>query len=49
MNYAVYKNGKIIKAGTRTFRNRDAEESFTRKMKEKYTTKAGDLVDVWYR
>lgn len=49
MNYAVYKNGKIVKAGTKTFRNSAAEKAFTQKMREKFTTKASDLVDVWYR
>ena len=49
MNYAVYKNGKIVKAGTREFRDRADEKSFIRKMTEKYTTKASDLVDVWLR
>lgn len=48
-NYAVYKNGKIIKTGFKEIRDERTEEEFILKMQKKYMTKDSDVVDVWFR
>ena len=49
MNYAVYKNGKVIKTGFKEIRNDQEEEIFVLKMRQRYTTSDTDQVDVWFR
>ena len=48
-NYAIYKNGKVIKTGFKQFSSERDEETFVLKMQQRYMTNDNDCIDVWFK
>lgn len=49
MAYAITRNGRVIKTGTKEFKNDIEEETFVLKMIQRYTRDDNDAVDVLFR